>query len=992
MFTPSPEVGWEEGSEAVIFERGWARLRYSKPHIETEFLRFHHQYSRHLDQVLIAICAIFPMLAFITLKNETFLFVFFSINIALTALILVMEYVVAAVVKHTAKSYLTPERVEQLQAILHEWTITVALISVAFFSGLTSYEASEACVSFARFHKSTTEQERASMCMHSIAPYVLPVIGLGILCARPRVQFMALVPIVHIATKYCTRVIATSIDTTEEVVMKLALDVVLCAILIACHAVMERSHRERFEEYIRAYRSKLIAIRQKGATDMYLKQLLPPVLYDRLLSLEHYEDSGTSVTVFVAAVADMASWVPHTAESQDIVDAVGRVSRLAVDFEELRKVVGLERIRLSGDYFIATSGLIVQTLSHALRATVYAVKLHPVLVRSGVPVRCCLHTGAVRGVVKGERFLRYEISGPAVDVVMRLVSYCPAYEVLVSSATEEVLRDRVILVPSNIVFRHANSNLDDSICSDVTAALLRGLKSHRTKVPCSPADSELSEHPTPDGDVEESPQPGALLSPNSRRVHFEEHVSCADLEGLGIAASAPTPRSAPCRSSFTGGSGSTALDCISSSDTDSQKEIARRVDLERAKLEVVVEWCSNVHFADPEKESEYKTTLSPHQFIVSRGSMAVLILTILIVVWVEFRGIRSGLPLVGVVLLIVALFLNVASIVVMARLSMSIVPTLFGRTIFLVLFIVLLLITVVGASLTWSSLVANDVSFLFITILIISDISLAGAPWRVAAAAAFFFCVVGLGMCLVFTEIILKYSDVGLLAVVFLMMAMTLRWQNILVRQCYQDKKTAELATELEEKEKETLQSAVAGVIPLPILRFALANWNHYSNCGVGVVAFTPKGVVMLLNFLPAAVSSWSAHVDFEDAMGCSLVAASNTSNAEHLIRTFADLSTVKISGDWMVVAGPLPNGSLENAVAEADKLIECVRNHAIGAVVCGSFYAVVTGLAFPSSFFVLGEAVHRAKLLFDSDAKIEGIALSEDFLSVASCASPLAV
>ena len=179
--------------------------------------------------------------------------------------------------------------------------------------------------------------------------------------------------------------------------------------------------------------------------------------------------------MFIAAVPELAEWVYPAATSRGAVcEAVGRISQLMRSFEEQHKLVGVERIRVAGDEFVATSNLIVPTLSHAIRIAVFAAKTHRFVVESGVPTRCAIHTGAVHGSVVGSRFLRYDVGGDGINGARQLLPLCPPGDVVVSEAMQQLLRDRAILVPCSTVV---------PLPLDVTAYFLRGIASSRLKVP-----------------------------------------------------------------------------------------------------------------------------------------------------------------------------------------------------------------------------------------------------------------------------------------------------------------------------------------------------------------------------------------------------------------------------------------------------------------------------------------------------------------------------
>ena len=208
--------------------------------------------------------------------------------------------------------------------------------------------------------------------------------------------------------------------------------------------------------------------------------------------------------------------------------------------------VQVERIRVTGDEFIATSNLIVQTLSHAMRITVFAATVLGYTKRAPLPVRCAVHTGALRGRVTGARFLRYDVSGEGIDVARHLLSYCNDGEIAVSSVTQQLLRDRATLVPCDAVLPFVGKSGEP-----MSVFLLRGMRSSRVKPPHQPANEPGTREGDPvspqslesfDDSHEGSPSPASMSMSrgSSRRVKFSDDVPLRS-----IPAREPVPGAVP---------------------------------------------------------------------------------------------------------------------------------------------------------------------------------------------------------------------------------------------------------------------------------------------------------------------------------------------------------------------------------------------------------------------------------------------------------------
>ena len=498
--------------------------------VESEFVRFNFQYFCNLDRIAMAcagIVAIFPQVFAVSIVLRAF----WAADTFFSLLFIGLDILVVAQYKKRQRD----------PSFVHEMLFWTALLIVSILLGAgcprTEDECQRANVSF----HSTTPQQRWETCVNAVYPYPFAVLAIALVCGRPRVMWMVACAITGIVTKNLSRLVF-SVDSGKVAVMKVVADVLLSAVLLGCHAALEQSHRTAFEEYVKAYARMEQAAKQKEATDAYLSQLMPPMLYSRVLSRERYEDSGSSVSVFVASVTDLFEWVPITADRTALTEAVSRVSAFMAFCDYSLKRVQVERIRVTGDEFIATSNLIVQTLSHAMRITVFAATVLAYLNRFPLPVRCAVHTGALRGRVTGARFLRYDVSGEGIDVARHLLNCCRDGEIAVSSVTQQLLRDRATLVPCDAVLPFVGKSGEP-----MGVFLLRGMKSSRVKPPQQPANEPGTDPHCPDESgvatptdsitslsYDNLPSPSASTTSScntARRVKFRENSLPSGTEG-----------------------------------------------------------------------------------------------------------------------------------------------------------------------------------------------------------------------------------------------------------------------------------------------------------------------------------------------------------------------------------------------------------------------------------------------------------------------------
>ena len=342
---------------SCLFERKqFYPFMYRIATVETEFVRYNYLYYPAMDWVALFATMVFFFLCFALSVGVGGLSPHHVFCNAAAAALLAGALLCDAITTHVFK------KVNRNPACVHELVFWFGLFSSCAMMGILRPTTEQFCQREDMSIVRTTAIERRDACVHSIYAYPLAVVAVATVCGRPRVHLVIFSALAYLVGSGIVRAFI-GIDTVEEATLKFVADTVILTAMVVCKAVLERAHRLSFEEFVKAYRSRQHAARQKEATDAYLSQLLPPMLYSRVLSREHYEDSGTSVSVFVAAVPELAEWVYPAATSRGAVcEAVGRISQLMRSFEEQHKLVGVERIRVAGDEFVATSNLIVPHL------------------------------------------------------------------------------------------------------------------------------------------------------------------------------------------------------------------------------------------------------------------------------------------------------------------------------------------------------------------------------------------------------------------------------------------------------------------------------------------------------------------------------------------------------------------------------------------------------------------------------------------------------
>ena len=952
--------GDEEDDTAANVETLFAKMwwgigwHYSDATVEREFLRYHEQYMKYIDFGMIVTMMLFCVAIIALYSDSHFTTVVFS------AILAVMLLCSCSDLGHRwwqhrsdalcVSAYEVVEKKRRI-SLVHEITLSCLMLLTAVLVGIASYKQSMICESDPSFfRKDATLEDRHGVCIHSVFPYPFATLSVGVLTGRPRAFVMSVCAAIYVCSKYATRKFVGEIDTTEEMVWKIIFDVVIVSVLVACQLVLELTHRHCFEQYVRYHHRKQEAHLQKQQTDSYLALLLPHMLYARITTHEHYEDTGTSVTVVIVSVIDLAKWVPLDRDPDAVMEVVERLSSLMSSIDDTHKEADIERIRITGDEFVAVSNLIVPTLNHALRIATFAAKVHQHVVDYGVPVRCAFHTGSVTGTVVGEHFVRYEISGEGFDTTRAMLQHCAQNEVILSSASAELLRDRVVAVTLSVPpLVIANGT--------VTLFYLRGLARARASLPM----------PTPEN--------ASPLRPSSPSIYAPLSGEYSNSNSSGDPRDAPSLEQTHQRRVHWGASCELPSNCANTAvgpvvQEAAEAEVALTTEVDKLlaalaeKLQVESCWYGGLHFHSADQERAFASVTQRALVVCGNTAFLVLFLVVSIALFVECRGFQDNytpqLMVVGG---------GAVSAVGTALLAVGpswLAQIILRRVIYLPYFF-LLWACLFASSATKSTLISNDITFLCVVTPIVLSLALVGFPWELTAICCLVASVVPFVVCALFFEDIVRIPAVLLIIFHVVTVIWTLRWQELYVRQRYGDETLIAAASESEQADKELLISALSAAIPAPLVSRVLRMWSRSARPRKGHVERVPNGVVALLKFRPhlpqahgPTLLSSETCATPEDNSQVMMAAA------ERVLRKFHSLTITKIVGDTIVAAGAVRNaGCDEEARREAVQLAKSMDGLCTVAVAQGSLFVVVTG-SRNTGFFLLGPALCRAVELLE--------------------------
>ena len=352
------------------FNRNWIPPNYTSPIVESEFMLYHHRYFRHMERACFGVMMLVLLVGCVYFRT-LLLQVLHGIGVALLLLIVLLDLWLCVLRKPRHHDD------EVFAAFIHEYLVFAGFLQTVIILGILSYSISKSCRESGKLIGAslmiTDDMKDPDVaCVRAIYRYCPGAASLSVLCGRPR--FFLLFPCVmaYIATTYLFRFIAP-VDTMENMAFRIGMEVAVGSLILACCYFGEISHRTHFESYVRAFQARWDAVRRKTDIERYLMQLLPPMLYARLVSTEEYEDSSPCATVQIVSVTDLADWV-MSVSSKEVAAAVSRVSSFVAALDSRAKENDIQRVRVCADQFIAVGNLLQPTMAHAFFSCVICCK------------------------------------------------------------------------------------------------------------------------------------------------------------------------------------------------------------------------------------------------------------------------------------------------------------------------------------------------------------------------------------------------------------------------------------------------------------------------------------------------------------------------------------------------------------------------------------------------------------------------------------------
>jgi class 3 adenylate cyclase len=189
----------------------------------------------------------------------------------------------------------------------------------------------------------------------------------------------------------------------------------------------------------------LLAVQtEREKAERLLLNILPAPIAERLKSGEVLiADSFENVTVLFADIVDftpMSARIPPR-------ELVAFLNEIFSIFDHLVNEAGLEKVKTSGDAYMAVSGLLTPRADHAVAMANVALAMqrevnafHPVA-GSSIMVRVGMHSGPVMAGVIGTHKFIYDLWGDTVNVASRMESTGVPGAIQISAATYELLKE-----------------------------------------------------------------------------------------------------------------------------------------------------------------------------------------------------------------------------------------------------------------------------------------------------------------------------------------------------------------------------------------------------------------------------------------------------------------------------------------------------------------------------------------------------------------------
>lgn len=221
----------------------------------------------------------------------------------------------------------------------------------------------------------------------------------------------------------------------------------LCAIALLIAYALEKLRRT---DYLRQREVEL----EQARSDELLHNMLPVPIARRLRTEPGaIAESAEAVSVLFSDIVGFTP-VSEALSAQDLVQLLDTMFR---EFDTLCDQRGVEKIKTVGDAYMAVAGLPVADPDHAASLAELALDMQRASTRlsaawpSPIAMRIGIASGPVVAGVIGRRKFTYDLWGDTVNTASRMESHGRPHRIQVSAGTHELLRDRYVFSPPQVV-------------------------------------------------------------------------------------------------------------------------------------------------------------------------------------------------------------------------------------------------------------------------------------------------------------------------------------------------------------------------------------------------------------------------------------------------------------------------------------------------------------------------------------------------------------
>jgi adenylate cyclase len=198
----------------------------------------------------------------------------------------------------------------------------------------------------------------------------------------------------------------------------------------------------------------LAALRvEQQRSESLLVSILPRSIAERLKASQTIADHFDATSIIFA---DVVGFTPLS-ERLPPDEVVGILDRLFSRFDELVEWHGLEKIKTSGDAYMAVAGAPDPRPDHARAAALLALDMRDEAATSaiageaGLQLRIGMNSGpVVAGIIGTKRFL-YDLWGDAVNTASRMESHGTPGQIQITRVTYELLKDEFVCEPRGTI-------------------------------------------------------------------------------------------------------------------------------------------------------------------------------------------------------------------------------------------------------------------------------------------------------------------------------------------------------------------------------------------------------------------------------------------------------------------------------------------------------------------------------------------------------------